>query len=398
MAILDRIPIPGQGLDEFQQGMTGTQNILNSLMNNQMNPYRQALAAEQIKNLQSSQELNPYRKNLLQAQVIETNAKGARDRFIANLLKRGFEQNRPQINQAPQEQQGQLGQNPSQNNLNSQNNISNLQNGNVNNQNQIIPPSGTNPDIDMLYALGILKETPGQRAAREKSTAWSKEIGASDVKTIDKWNTTITANHEMVPVLENIQEAVANPVTQEMYKNPQYFGYDISYLKRFGTPEQQEQLNKISTNAKSIYQAMGQDFKGAFREFELKIFNAATPNENDTLQGLITKTNTLLSLRKLVNDRLTLAQNIVRQSQGSISPANALNIADKQINSKNISKQIENQFNTSVKEQKRLKDFKDSVVTVILPNNKEWVIQKRYLDAAKKDVPGLRIKEGFTNA
>lgn len=207
--------------------------------------------------------------------------------------------------------------------------------------------------LGMLQALGILKETPQQQEEREKRTAYQKELGASDVKQIEKWNDIITSNSQITPVLENIQEAAANPTFQAMYKNPEYFGYDIAYLKRFGTDEQKDLLNSVGTNAKSIFQAMGQEFKGAFREFELNLFNKAAPDEiRDTLQGIVSKTNTMMALRNLMTKRLTLANNIVRQSGGQISPANALEIADRQVNGKQIRQEIQDKFNKSQAEQK----------------------------------------------
>lgn len=259
--------------------------------------------------------------------------------------------------------------------------------------------------LDMLQALGVLKETPGQQEAREKRTAYSKDLAASDIKSLEDWNKTITTNSQIMPVLENIQDIAANPGFQEMYKNPEYFGYNLKYLKRFGTPEQSSLLTSLATNTKAIYQSMGQEFKGAFREFELNLFNKATPDEeNDTLQQIIAKNNTLLGLRTLVTRRLKLANNIVRGAEGGISPSSALDIADKQIRTKEVFKEINDNFNKMQAEQKHIKEQKDnsndksnlksasSTITLVDPSGQEHIIDKNNLDAALKKYPDLTIK------
>jgi len=213
---------------------------------------------------------------------------------------------------------------------------------------------------DMLERLGYLVPTSQEKAALEQKTAYNKELGSSDVKTMGKWDDTITASHEMSPVLNNIQEISANPTFQNMYKNPEYLGKDIDWLSRFGTPEEQKLIGDFTTNQKSIFSSMGQDFKGAFREFELNIFNKASPDIHDTLPQIQAKTNTLLALKGLVSKRLSLAQDIVRSSQGQISPSAALEIADKQINAKEVRKQIDDQFKASEREQKEAQKQQNS--------------------------------------
>lgn len=280
---------------------------------------------------------------LIEAQTQEAQANALKSQMFANLIKAAFGG-------------GEINQNDEQYELSDvdRDRINNMQPGDtvVVGQDQGQPSSyqrsgnpSQNRAKEMLYALGMLKETPSEQAQREMQTAYQKELGASDVKTMEKWNDVITASHEILPVLQDIHEVSANPAFQKMYNNPQYFGYDLKLLKRFGTPEQQQLLARVGTNAKSIFQGMSQEFKGAFREFELNLFNKAAPDEvNDTLPQLVAKTQTLLALRNLASQRLTMAQNIVRSSGGRIAPANALAIADKEVNGKQIRNQIEQQF------------------------------------------------------
>jgi hypothetical protein len=224
-----------------------------------------------------------------------------------------------------------------------------------------LAPSPANSDQQraqsILYSLGILKETPAQEEAREERTNFQKALAGSNVKALDNWNDILTSNNKILPVLENIQDISSNPAFQAMYKNPEYFGYNLSYLKRFGTPEQQKLLTSLGTNAKSIFQAMGQEFKGAFREYELKLFNKAAPDEiNDTIQQIIAKTNTAMAIRTLISRRLSLAANIVASSSGRILPGAALEIAERQINGRKVIKEIEDHYNQLEAEAKIAKD------------------------------------------
>jgi len=198
---------------------------------------------------------------------------------------------------------------------------------------------------ELLYALGMLKETPQEQATREQATAWKKELGASDIKSVEDWNKKITTSQEMMPVLENIREIASDPKIQAVYQHPEYMNYDVAYAKRFNKdPEVQQGLTSLATNIKSIYSTMGSEFKGAFREFELNLFNAAAPTEKDSLNQLIAKNNTLMHLRTLAIKRYSLADQIVRESNGTISPANALKTASMMVNTKTEREKIKQEY------------------------------------------------------
>lgn len=331
MPITGPIPLPGDPGSAFLESFKAAQDYKNSLSENQL---RQAQAQQQ------------------QSQATQQN-------MISQLMKIAY----PELNQ-----QGpiQPGQQVVQNN-------SSIQPGQ-----QTVQQSQQSPDAaersakakQILQAFGALKPTVEEQAEIARQTAWQNAVSSADVDQMKDWNKTITSGHEMMPVMQNIQDITANPTFQEMYKNPEYFGKDIQYLSRFGTPEQQTLIAGLGTNIKSIYSSMGQDFKGAFRQFEYKIFNAATPQPTDTLPQIIAKNNTLLSLKKLVTDRLSLANNIVRSSQGKISPSSALDIADKQINSKQIAKEIQNKFEQSQEVQKMIKDKSEKNEMISITNKK----------------------------
>lgn len=277
---------------------------------------------------------------LMQAQAQESTGKASQSNMLANLINMAM----GGVNQNPQQSMNQL----------------NNQIGNESG-NRIIPPINQNNSsdkqknaMDWLQRLGYINPTAQEKSDIDVKSAFNKEMSANDIKQNAKWNDVITASEEMQPVLDNIQKITANPVFQDMFKNPQYLGYDIKYLKRMGTPEQIKYLTELGTNAKSIYSALGQEFKGAFREFEKKIFDkVAVDEEHDTLPAMQAKINTLMQLRSLVSQRLSLADNIFRSSEGKISPSSSLKIASKQISSDKIAKEVYDQYSKFEKEQSK---------------------------------------------
>lgn len=229
---------------------------------------------------------------------------------------------------------------------------------------------------ELLYALGMLKETPQEQATREQATAWKKELGASDIKSVEDWNKKITSSQEMMPVLENVREIITDPKIQEVYQHPEYMNYDVAYAKRFNKdPDVQQGLTSLATNVKSIYSTMGSEFKGAFREFELNLFNAAAPTEKDSLNQLIAKTNTLMHLRNLAIKRYSLADQIVRGSNGTISPANALEIARKQVDTKQERDKVKQEYKQLEEAKKQRKTPK---ITTTTSNGSNSVTSTKY--------------------
>lgn len=265
---------------------------------------------------------------------------------------------------------------------------------------------------DILYALGMLHETPSEQANRETTTAFNKDVNSSDIKQLEKWNDIVTASESMMPNLENIRDISANPVFQNMYKNPEFFGHDIAWLKRFGSPKEQDLLTRLGTNSKDIFQSTASEFKGAFREFEMKLFQKLVPDERDTLQQIISKNNAVIALREVAIKRFNLANQIVRDMKGQVSAPTALQIARKQIPTKPIQEQVDREFKESEKRQRtehgmpeeKLNDkplksnIENGEMVVVDPSGKEHIILRDNWEAAKKKYPDLKIKKESFNA
>ena len=89
---------------------------------------------------------------------------------------------------------------------------------------------------EVLQHLDKWKETPSEQEAREVSTAWKKGVNKNTVDLLGDWGKRISASREMLPILEHNQEIMSSPAMQKIFSNPEYFGIDKAYAKKFSRP------------------------------------------------------------------------------------------------------------------------------------------------------------------
>lgn len=249
---------------------------------------------------------------------------------------------------------------------------------------------------EVLEHLGKWFPSLKQKEQSEIRTDWRKGINKNTIELLGDWGKTISASRQMLPILEHNQEIMSTPEMKEVFSHPEYLGYDKAYLKKFSkNPKIVEGLSALTTNVKSLYSTMGHDFKGAFRYYEKKLFDDATPNESDSFGQLIAKNNTMMAIRDLIVKRTSLAKQIVEGSNGQISPEAAETIAEKQINAKAVRQQIKDNFkkmqdeaekqskalNQTHYSEKQLKQFYDDAIAHGVPK-----------EAADKKLAELRGK------
>jgi hypothetical protein len=369
---IDRIPMPASPMESMERGTRIGGSILESLMGSKMLPYELALK---------------------KAQAEEHSGKALQSQMMSQLLNQFLgggnlpTGNMPQMsgNQpyqlTDQDRKGIGGLTPGQSYTIPHDGLA--QNVTPNKQN-----GGMNPDFGKLLVSGLLGlpthnvegnivtpfgqvkvgENAQEKREAERKSKFQENLSSHDIKQTENWNNIVTSNEQIMPALENIQEISANPIFQNMYKNPEYFGKDIDYLRRFGSDDEKKLLNTLTTNQKSLYTNMGDNFKGSFREFEKKIFDKAIPDEHDTLQGIQAKTNAMIQLKELGTKRAILADQIFRSMEGKISPGSAMQLAKQQISGKDVMKKVEDQFKQLEKEQSNLKS-KLKQVNIYDPNN-----------------------------
>lgn len=376
MAITGPIPLPESGADAFMKGATTSQSIIDSLIKN---------------------KLNPYQIQLLQGQAQEAQAKGNAATSQQDLLKSIIE-GKFNLNGMPQSSAS-LNQNvpqPSNNNKPSSPYQKLVMEGKISpqdqmegheiNPNQLNNPAETKEQpvaaqmpsqqqngykqyaqhVALAKLAGLppipIEDIDGTKMAitpfgapiplASGPTAMQKAINAEDAKLIGSWGEQISSGHDIQSTLDRTKDIVTSPVMQSMKNNPVYFGRDIEYYKRFGTPEQQKMIGNLAATNKSMYTSMAQKFKGAFRAGEQSLFEQMLVDEKDTLPVMLGKMEAMDTLNQLMVKRLTLSDDLAR-NHGKI-PSKALEMADKALDSKSIEKKIQNQINGPSKEEQNL--------------------------------------------
>lgn len=328
-----RLPLPNQG---FKSLAEGSENLLQQILQKRKNADESRYRAEHL-NIEKTKL--PYAISLLQAQSQDAQAKAIKNQLIGNALNAAL---------GGSQESGFQGL-PSQGAIDQTGSVEGIPTQGIGNQSKQSAKS-------ILQALGVLKETPEEQQQREISTEWSKNIQDVDKKQVQGWNDSLNENIEMVPVLERNQELLANPKLKDIYKHPEFLGYDIEFLKRYSKdPEVSRMLTELGANTKTLYQSIVSGFKGAARKFEFNLIDKMAPNETkDTYPMLVAKTNAMLSIRELLSNRIKMAQKIWRDSQGKISPNEAMEKANQLIKGKETFKKIEENFKAEELKQRDL--------------------------------------------
>jgi hypothetical protein len=195
--------------------------------------------------------------------------------------------------------------------------------------------TAVNPAVAALIkhetGLDLMAQTPLQKA-----------LTTEDAKQVGEWGKSISAAHEVKDNLDQIQDVITDPNMETMKTNPQYFGKDVNWYKRFGTKEQQALIGNLVASNKNMYTAMAAKFKGQFRTGEQSLVSDMLINEKDTVPVMIGKMNAMKSANELMLKRLSIADFMVR-NKGK-SPAQALELADQLVDGKKIRADIKAQI------------------------------------------------------
>lgn len=203
------------------------------------------------------------------------------------------------------------------------------------------------PSVNPAVAALIKHETGLDLMAQ---TPLQKELTTEDAKQVGEWGKSISAAHEVKDNLDQIQDIITNPVMDTMKNNPQLFGKDINWYKRFGNKDQQDLIGGLVSSNKNMYTAMASKFKGQFRTGEQTLVHDMLINEKDTIPVMIGKMNAMKSSNELMLKRLSIADFLVR-NKGK-SPSQALDLADQLVDGKKIRTDIRAEIKGQQEERK----------------------------------------------
>lgn len=245
----------------------------------------------------------------------------------------------------------------------------------------------------ILQGLGKWDETAEEKEAREIRTSASTEWTKSDIKQVEGWSNTIDANRQIEPNLQLMEDTLATPEAQRLFSHPEFFGWDLAYTKRFGSPEDVDIITKMNTAGKDLFTTVGAQFKGPFRKFEFNLLNEAFPTQNDTFAQKYSKLTTLKAMKGIITDSLTDASEIVRSSNGSISPNKALEMAMEKNNVEERMIKVRKEFDEKMKEATlRKKEFEKNHKEGI-PNAPKFSSQEEFASWFKRQP--LNIQKSY---
>lgn len=240
------------------------------------------------------------------------------------------------------------------------------------------------------YRIGL---SPEETSDLKVSTQKRIEHVKHDAAIAAKYDEQAMAENGLGFTLESLQQTVNNPKWQQMrqFATIPYGGKaELAYYASQGTPEEKKLVGDFIANTGEIYSGMAQRFKGAFRKGEQGLIQGMKVNENDTFEVAQGKLEAMMKTNQFLEQRAIRMSNLIRQG---FSAPQALEIAHKEQKGALFEKTMKENIKSLEKQNKQGKEASTGMITIIDSNGKEHSIHRSNLAAARKEDPGLRVKE-----
>lgn len=188
------------------------------------------------------------------------------------------------------------------------------------------------------------------RAEYGKVVEQGKETGkliAGDIKELN--DVAFNAN-TMQGTLNELSSIVNSPEFNQIRQIPIAGQHEIGWYARFGTPGQKRMIGKFIDLQGQIVVDMASKFKGAFRVGEQSLINNMKVNPGDMPEVAMGKIISMSLMNQMLIQRTQRTAQLMEDYH--MSKGNAMQIADKEINSDDIRKQIENEVKISIRNTK----------------------------------------------
>lgn len=170
-----------------------------------------------------------------------------------------------------------------------------------------------------------------------------KESGSLRAKDIKELNDTVFDADTKLATLGDINEMISSPEMRKIRELPLAGRHEMAWYAKEGTPAQQQLVGRLYAQMGNIVKDSSRDFAGQFRKGEQQLLHGMKPNDSDTVDTMIGKSESLTVMTRLLRERAALTSKIMNQYH--INKGEASEIADKQINGEQIRRQIHNQLN-----------------------------------------------------
>lgn len=170
-----------------------------------------------------------------------------------------------------------------------------------------------------------------------------KEAGKIRAKDISDLNNIVFNADTNSATLTDIGEIISSPEMREIRQIPLAGRHEMAYYAKEGTPAQQQLVGRLSTQMGNIIKDSSRDFAGQFRKGEQQLLEGMKPSPSDTVDVMIGKAESLMTMNKLLRERAALTSQYM--SENHINKLEASKLADKNINADQIRSSIHNKLN-----------------------------------------------------
>lgn len=190
-------------------------------------------------------------------------------------------------------------------------------------------------------------ENAGEYARIKEELKESGKINAEQIKDLD--DTAFNANTLQI-TLDQLSSIVDSPEFRQIRKIPIAGQHELGWYAKFGTPSQKYLVGKFLSDQGQVVVNVAGQFKGAFRAGEQGLINYMKVNPADMPEVASGKLQGMSLLNKMLSQRSSLTARLMEENH--ISKGKAMEIADKQVNGKDIRDKIDNSVMVSIKNKK----------------------------------------------
>jgi hypothetical protein len=364
MSITAPIPMPKYGADAFMEGASTAQGIFESM----------AKARQANQQTSQNQALFPYTKALTAAQTQEAQGQAARANAWAALAQKYGHLGAPTVQptSSPQDQNAALGQmaptvsepgdsatvTPNMANaapnplirpsaMQAANNMPSPSNApSPSSQSS----SGNDEDYPSPVVAGLLKmplQSPQAAAQMQRQTARANAFASEDAKTAHEYDEEGAGAEKTLFDLDQMQQVFKNPLWAGMRQAAKLpFGdagrKEMGWYMHQGSPEEQKLAGTFMLAANNMIADTASKFKGGrFTQNVLKLAGDMKISENDTAPTAEAKAQLLRKMAQFSQDRSSLISNAIRKGS---TPADAIDMADKQMKTALMTKTAQGQL------------------------------------------------------
>lgn len=171
---------------------------------------------------------------------------------------------------------------------------------------------------------------------------YTKSLNKEEGKTFSKMQDEAISGIKAQPVLDEMKSIVSDPILEQIRQHPYLGHYELGYYRRSGTPEQKQLIARFDVAANKVIADTAKGLNTRFTDKDLALAREMKIKDDDSLDAMKAKAESLSVLHEIGQHRLDKAIEIA--SSQRISPYAAFKQADAAINGDEIRKGIRKQI------------------------------------------------------